>query len=229
MAFYNESHLLLHVAWKGHAGIIASKIYEYIGSGSKIKLGQKLFTNSGHAPMGWGLPAAIGSCFSSNKKSTVCITGDGGLQMNIQELATVMHHKLPIKIFIYNNKGYLTIKQTQELGFNSRIMGSNKESGLSFPNYLKIAKSYQIKYFKISNNINLENILTKIIKHKGPVICELVMDPNQEQKPKAINRRDNKGNTVPTTFEDMHPFLSKKKLVESSFEYFISKKGLKNE
>lgn len=193
----------------------------------KVKKGQKLFTNSGHAPMGWGLPAAVGACFSNFKKNTVCITGDGGLQMNIQELATIMHHQLPIKIFIYNNKGYLTIKQTQELGFKSRIMGSDKKSGLSFPNYSKVASSYKIKFVKISNHIKLENKLKKIINTKGPVICELVMDPNQEQKPKAINRRDENGKTIPTTFEDMHPFISKKKLIEGNYDYFISTKGKK--
>ena len=82
--------------------------------------------------MGWGLPAAIGAFFASQQKRIVCITGEGGLQMNIQEFATIMHNKLPIKTFIYNNGGYLTIKQTQQLGFESRIMGSNKKTGLSF-------------------------------------------------------------------------------------------------
>ena len=121
----------------------------------KVKKGQRVFTNSGHAPMGWGLPAAIGAYYASieskGKKNIVCLTGEGGLQMNIQELATVLHHKIPIKIFIYNNGGYLTIKQTQQLGFKSRIMGSNYDSGLSFPNYELVSKSHSIKYFKISD------------------------------------------------------------------------------
>ena len=108
--------------------------------------------------MGWGLPAAVGACLGKNKKNTICITGDGGLQMNIQELATVMHHNLPIKIFIYNNKGYLTIKQTQELGFKSRIMGSNKDSGLSFPDYSKVAKS-----MKINNRQMIERSMNRSI------------------------------------------------------------------
>ena len=82
-------------------------------------------------------------------KRIICLTGEGGLQMNIQEFATIMHNKLPIKTFIYNNGGYLTIKQTQQLGFKNRIMGSNKKTGLSFPNYKKIAESHNIKYYKI--------------------------------------------------------------------------------
>ena len=173
----------------------------------KIKRGQKLYTNSGHAPMGWGLPASVGACYASKKRRIVCLTGEGGLQMNIQELATIMHNKLPIKIFIYNNGGYLTIKQTQQLGFNGRIMGSNSDSGLSFPDYKKIAQSHKMKYFKISSNKNLKNKIKKVLKGNDSVICELMIDHNQEQMPKAINRRTPDGKTVPTKYEDMYPFL----------------------
>ena len=182
----------------------------------KVKKGQRVFTNSGHAPMGWGLPAAIGAYYASieskGKKNIICLTGEGGLQMNIQELATVLHHKIPIKIFIYNNGGYLTIKQTQQLGFESRIMGSDYESGLSFPNYKLISKSHSIKYFKISDTKKIKNSVLKILKINEPVICELILDSEQEQMPKAINRRTSDGKSIPTTFEDMYPFLPKNEL-----------------
>jgi len=182
----------------------------------KTKKAQRLYTNSGHAPMGWGLPAAIGAYYALKiKKRIICLTGEGGLQMNIQELATVMHHKLPIKIFIYNNGGYLTIKQTQQLGFNSRIMGSNPESGLSFPNYKKIADAHNINYKKISNNKNLKSNLKKILLGNKPIICELMLDHNQEQMPKAINKRTLDGKSVPTKYEDMYPFLSTKEISEN--------------
>ena len=173
----------------------------------KVKKGQKLFTNSGHAPMGWGLPAAIGACYASKKKRVICLTGEGGLQMNIQEFATIMHNKLPVKTFIYNNGGYLTIKQTQQLGFNNRIMGSNSKTGLSFPNYRKIAESHKIRYIKILNNKNLKNKIRKILSDNKPMICELMMDHEQEQMPKAINKRLPNGKSIPTKFEDMYPFL----------------------
>ncbi len=173
----------------------------------KVKKGQKLFTNSGHAPMGWGLPAAIGACYANKKQRVICLTGEGGLQMNIQELATIMHNKLPIKIFIYNNGGYLTIKQTQQLGFNSRIMGSNNSSGLSFPNYKEIAKSHKINYMKISNSKKILPTIKKVLLRSNPVICELFLDHDQEQMPKAINKRMPDGRSVPTKFEDMYPFL----------------------
>jgi len=171
----------------------------------KVKKGQKVFTNSGHAPMGWGLPAAIGAYYASKNKRIICLTGEGGLQMNIQELATILHNKLPIKIFIYNNGGYLTIKQTQELGFESRIMGSTLKSGLSFPNYKKIAEAHKIKYSKIINNNNLNNKIRNVLKGDIPCICELMIDHNQEQMPKAINKRMSDGKSVPTKFEDMYP------------------------
>ncbi len=178
----------------------------------KVKKGQRLFTNSGHAPMGWGLPAAIGACYASQKKRIICLTGEGGLQMNIQEFATIMHNKLPIKTFIYNNGGYLTIKQTQQLGFNSRIMGSNSETGLSFPSYKKIALSHKINYSQILNNKNLKSKIRKIISSNKPEICELMLDHNQEQMPKAINKRLPNGKSVATKFEDMYPFLSHKEI-----------------
>ncbi len=178
----------------------------------KIKNGQKLFTNSGHAPMGWGLPAAIGAYYSSKNNRIICLTGEGGLQLNIQELATVMHNKLPIKIFIYNNGGYLTIKQTQQLGFNNRIMGSNFKTGLSFPNYKDIAKSHKIKYSKITNGKNLNFKINQIIKDKKPHICELILDHNQEQMPKAVKRRIPGKKTTITKYEDLYPFLRPEEL-----------------
>ena len=179
-----------------------------------IKENQNFITNSGHAPMGWGLPAAIGSYFSLRKKNrkVICLTGEGGLQMNIQELATIMHHKIPMKIFIFNNGGYLTIKQTQILGFKGRIMGADKKSGLSFPSYLELSKAHKMKYMKISNHKNLKNKVSKVLKTKGPIICELIMNPNEEQIPKAINKRNSEGKSIPTEFEDMYPFLPREEL-----------------
>ena len=183
----------------------------------EIKENQKFYTNSGHAPMGWGLPAAIGAFYANKKKinNIICLSGEGGLQMNLQELATVMHNNIPIKLFVFNNGGYLTIKQTQILGFQGRIMGADKNSGLSFPDYSKIAKSHKMRYFKLTNHKNLNNILKKILNDKKSVICEIMMNPNEEQIPNAINRRDDKGKSLPTEFEDMYPFLPRKELKDN--------------
>jgi acetolactate synthase I/II/III large subunit len=183
------------------------------------KKNQSLFTNSGHAPMGWGLPAAVGAASDYKKfNKVICLTGEGGFQMNLQELATVMHNKIPLKIFIFNNGGYLTIKQTQILGFNGRLMGSTKSSGIAFPDYSKIASSHDIDYFRIDNHKKLKNKIKQILKINKPIICELMMDPNEEQIPKAINKKDNQGRSVPTVFEDMYPFLKKKIIMESKYE-----------
>ena len=214
--FINE----LSTALSPRSTIITDMGLSFVGTHQafKVKKNQKLFTNSGHAPMGWGLPASIGAYFSDIKRNTICLTGEGGLQMNIQELATIKHHKIPIKIFIYNNGGYLTIKQTQQLGFNGRIMGSDKSSGISFPDYKKISEAHGIDYIKIENNINLKLKIKNIIKSKKPLICELFMDHNQDQKPKAINKRLPNGKTIPTTFEDMYPFLDKNTIKQSLYE-----------
>ncbi len=185
-----------------------------------IKNNQKFFTNSGHAPMGWGLPATIGAYYAGKKRNTnlICLTGEGGLQMNIQELATVMHNKIPIKIFVFNNGGYLTIKQTQLLGFDGRIMGADKKSGLSFPNYKKLANAHNISYKKIKNHKNLDKTIKSILKSKKPFLCELIMSPGEEQIPKAVNRRNELGKSIPAKLEDMYPFLSKEELSSNNLD-----------
>jgi acetolactate synthase-1/2/3 large subunit len=171
--------------------------------------------------MGWGLCAAIGAYYAQKKSKSniICLTGDGGFQMNIQELATIMHNKIPMKIFIFNNGGYLTIKQTQILGFDGRIMGADKASGLSFPNYKAIANAHGMIYKKIINHRNLKEDVNKILQLKKTVICELIMSPNEEQIPKAVNRRDPAtGKSMPAKLEDMYPFLSKDELSSNNLD-----------
>jgi acetolactate synthase-1/2/3 large subunit len=178
----------------------------------QIKIGQKLFTNSGHAPMGWGLPASIGAAMATPDKKLICLSGEGGLMMNIQEMATVMHNNLPIKLFIYNNGGYLTIKQTQQLGFEGRLMGSTPESGISFPDFERIAKAHGFEYLRVEDNRELSQTLENFIEMPGIGICELMLDPEQSQIPKAINKRLPDGTTKPSVFEDLYPFLGEEEL-----------------
>lgn len=195
------------------ASIVTDMGLSFVGTHQsfKIKMGQNLFTNSGHAPMGWGLPAAFGSCIADKSKPVICLTGDGGLMMNIQEFATIMHHKPNLKIFIYNNGGYLTIKQTQQLGFDSRLMGCD-EKDLSFPNFELIAKAHLLPYLRITRKDNLENDINKILNIHGPSICELIMDPEQPQVPKHINRKDKNGKAIMSKFEELYPFLSEEEI-----------------
>ncbi len=178
----------------------------------KTKKGQRLLTNCGLAPMGWGLPAAIGAAFATGNR-VLCITGEGGLMMNIQELATVSHHKLPIKIFVLNNGGYLTIKQTQQLGFEGRLMGINKDTGLSFPKFRKIAAAHQIFWNRLPVNASLLN-LPEVLDGDVPVLCEVEMSPDQPQAPRSLNRRNPDGTMDPTKLEDAYPFLDPKIIEE---------------
>lgn len=180
----------------------------------KVKKGQKLFTNSGFASMGWGLPAAIGACIAHDSKRTICLAGDGGLQMNLQELATVMHHQFPLKIFVYNNKGYLTQKQSFQLAFG-RVVGSDQETGLSFPDLRKVAAAYGITYFKIEDHANLREKVNEAVNHPGPVLCELIMDTDQLQIPKSQARKRADGSNELPPFEDLFPYLDPQEVKEN--------------
>ena len=180
----------------------------------KSKQGQRLLTNCGLAPMGWGLPAAIGSSFAMGRR-TLLITGEGGLMMNLQELATVMHHKLNIKIFVLNNGGYLTIKQTQQLGFEGRLMGVDKESGLSFPDFRKVADAFGIRKSIIKSHEFIQHQLYfNTFNDDKPHIYEIMMSPDQPQAPRSLNRRLPDGTMNPTKLEDSYPFLDPKIIEE---------------
>ncbi|MBI3619772.1 thiamine pyrophosphate-binding protein [Candidatus Roizmanbacteria bacterium] len=182
----------------------------------KLKKGQRLCINIGCATMGYDLPAAIGAYLATNKKRVVLITGDGSVQMNLQELQTIVHHKMPIKIFILNNDGYLAIRITQSNYFK-RVFGSDKRTGVSFPNMLKIAKAYGIPSLRIDNQTNLKAKLRKVLNSKGPIICEIMMPPNQPlfPKPQAIVKSD--GTLILKPLEDMSPLLPRKEFLANMF------------
>ena len=128
--------------------------------------------------------------------------------MNIQELSTAMHHSMPIKLFIYNNGGYLTIKQTQQLGFEGRLMGADYESGLSFPSFEPIALAHGFSYSCFSNNRQLDEGLRGFLDSEEAGICELLIDPEQPQIPKAISVKQEGGIKSTPVYEDLYPFLS---------------------
>ena len=180
----------------------------------KIKQGQRLLTNCGLAPMGWGLPASVGACIGTGRR-TLLITGDGGLMMNIQELATVMHHKLNIKIFVLNNGGYLTIKQTQQLGFEGRLMGVDKDTGLSFPDFRKVSEAFGIRKNIMKSHQFMDHQLFGALNHDGPYLCEVMMSPDQPQAPRSVNRRNPDGTMNPTKLEDAYPFLDPAEVAEN--------------
>ena len=177
----------------------------------KLKKGQKLFTSSGHAPMGWGLPGAIGACVANNRNRVICITGDGGLMMNIQELQTIVSNDLPIKIFIFNNKGYTSIREAQRTYFEG-FLGAEESSGVSMPDFIKLAEAYGIKTKRIENQERLNENIQEVLNYPGPVVCDLNISENQPVQPKqgAFNRPD--GKTVPRPIEDMLPYIDRQEL-----------------
>ena len=180
-----------------------------------IKSNQRVIVNSGCASMGYGLPAAIGACFANNKKEVICVTGDGSIQMNIQELQTIVYHKLPIKIFVLNNQGYISIRNTQNAFFNGFFVGSNEESGTSLPDMIKIAKAYGLKTLVIRNNAELETQIKKALSCSETILCEVKLSPEEKMYPKLSSEKKENGTMVSKSLEDMYPFLPREEFLEN--------------
>ncbi len=182
----------------------------------EIKKNQRLFSNSGSASMGYDLPASIGASIADNSENsrTICIAGDGSLQMNIQELQTLASMKLNLKILLINNGGYLSIKSTHQ-NFFGEVFGSDPDSGIDFPNFIKIAKAYGIPSHKISTYKSL-NKLDSILNENGPALIELMVDINQEFCPKLKSRMDDNGNFITPELDDMYPFLQRTEIINVS-------------
>lgn len=183
--------------------------------GIKLKEKQTMFTSLGLGEMGYALPGAIGASFTDLNKNVICLNCDGGIMMNLQELQTIKHHKLPIKIIIFNNDGYLMIKHTQKMLFNGVYNGVNADTGLSLPEFEKIANAFDFSYYSIKNwedyNKNIKSFLNK----NAPSICEVYMDPEQEfiPKVKGIKKQDNTIFAPP--IEEMSPLLPYKEVEEN--------------
>lgn len=175
----------------------------------KVKKGQKVFTNGGFSPMGYGLPAAIGACFANKEKRVICVHGDGGLEMNIQELQTMIHYKLPIKLFVFDNQGYLSIKHTQMAYFNGNFVGCDPKSGVSCPDMIKVAKAYGIPTAKIKTNKQLDKKLKRILSTDGPMLINVVLDPMQAFTPKVMSQKRPDGSMISKPLEDMYPYLDR--------------------
>ena len=170
----------------------------------KVKEGQRMFSNFGNSSMGWALPASIGACVGSDRP-VICIDGDGGFQMNIQELQTIKHYNLPVKIFILNNQSYGIIKQFQEAYFDSRYIATQGDD-YSAPNFSEVAKAYKIPSTTIDINSDIDKEIEKVISHKGPMLCEVMIDVSQKLTPKLEF-----GNPL----EDMSPYMTDTELEEN--------------
>jgi acetolactate synthase-1/2/3 large subunit len=167
----------------------------------------RLFTSSACCSMGFGLPGAIGAYYADPTKDIILIAGDGGFQMNIQELQTIIHNKIPIKIFILNNNGYLAISLMQDNLFEGNHIGSTNESGISSPDFIKLAQAYGLNTFRLENNTQLEDQIENILTSNGPVLCEIMMVENQLLVPRVQSSKNENGEIISNSLENMFPFL----------------------
>lgn len=174
----------------------------------KIKKGQRFLTTGGLSSMGWWV-AAIGACMADKKANVIVITGDGSLQMNIQELATIKHNNLPIKIIIFNNNGYLLIRHTQKNFTNGRLFGEGPKTGVWCPDSLKIADAYGIKGVRISSPAEIDSKIKEVLDFKGTVICDVITPEWQLIIPRISSEKMPDGRLVSHAYEDMFPFLKK--------------------
>lgn len=177
---------------------------------ARLKRGQRLISNSGSASMGYDLPASIGAAVARGGRRVICLAGDGSLQMNLQEFQTLTHHRWPIKVFILNNNGYLSIRQTQSSFFGLAV-GAGPASGVSFPDFVGVAKAYGLSARRLDQP-DFDQTVREVLDSGGPEICDVMLDPAQGFEPKLASRRLDDGRMVSSPLEDMYPFLDRQEL-----------------
>lgn len=184
-----------------------------------IQKGSRMANNSAIASMGYGLPAAIGTCIGGGYKSTVCLEGDGSIMMNLQELQTILTNRLPIKIFLINNGGYHSIRITQTNLFSehSRVGIGPESQDLSFPEFKKIAEAFGYPYYSAHSNAEMKSVVDEVLASEGPVFCEIFTDTKQVWEPKSSTKRLEDGRLVSPPLEDLAPFLSREELERNMF------------
>ena len=206
----------------GSSGMGSDVVYQVI----KIKDGQRMFNSPGIGSMGFGIPSTLGACIASGGKRTICTNGDGGFQMNIQELETIKSLNLPIKFFVLNNDGYASIRNTQRTYFDGFYVASNSESGVSLPDICKIGKAYGYSVFSIKDESHMQSTLEEIFACDGPVICEVMMDPNEALSFKASSFLLPDGTAITAPLEDLYPFLPRKEFYGNMLIKPINKTGV---
>lgn len=180
-----------------------------------VKEGQRVIISGGLCAMGSGLPESIGACFGSGGRRTICLCGDGSIQLNVQELQTIVHHNLAVKIFVFNNGGYLAIRHTQDGFLESNYVGSSVSGGLSLPNLQKVAEAYGVKATRVNNHCELREKIRWVLQEPGPVLCEVMISKDQQVIPRQGFDRRPDGTGVPRPLEDMYPFLDREVFLEN--------------
>lgn len=177
-----------------------------------VKLGQRYIWNSGDASMGYDLPAAIGACFANNKEQVICLAGDGSIMMNLQELQVIKHYNLPIKIFVLNNNGYISIRQTQGKFFDGNFTGCSQDSGVSLPDFIKVGHAFGLKTVRISSIEDVAKKLDEVLADKNAVLCEVMLNKDYSFAPKLSAKTLPDGTMVSPSLENMFPFLPEDEL-----------------
>lgn len=181
----------------GSAHVITLQTYQ-------LNKDQRLFTNVGCASMGYGLPAAIGACIGNDRQNVICVEGDGSIMMNLQELETVVGNKLPVKIILINNNGYLSIKLSQEAFFKGEEFASSPTTGVTIPNFEKVANAFGIRYSSIKHNNEIESVLNDMMSVEGPCVVEVFTHPKERHEPKVTHKGVGPdGKIIPGTLTDM--------------------------
>jgi acetolactate synthase-1/2/3 large subunit len=180
-----------------------------------LKEGQRLWSNSGSATMGYDLPASIGACKASGNKPVICLAGDGSIMMNLQELQTIAGNNLPIKIFLLNNNGYVSIFQTHRNLFQGVEVGAGPKSGVSFPHFEPLMKAFGFAYTQCKRHGQLKDAIRETLSIEGPVVCEVSLDENVAFAPKLASKQLPDGRMISPPLEDLSPFLPRDQFRDS--------------
>ena len=178
----------------------------------RVSAGQRICNAPGLGSMGTGLPESIGVCLASDRRRTICVNGDGGFQLNIQELETVRRLNLPIKFFVLDNGGYASIQAMQRNYFEGRLVGSDPSSGLTLPDVGRIAEAYGLQTARIVDQTDLRSQLRAVLQMDGPVVCIVKTSPTEKTMPRVTSVPRKDGTLISNPMEDMWPFLEREEL-----------------
>lgn len=181
----------------------------------RARLGQRVFHTAGLGAMGFAVPASIGVCLGSGGRRTVCVDGDGGFQLNIQELATIAHLQLPIKFFVLNNDGYAAIRATQNNFFGGPNIGCGESTGVKIPDILKVARAYGLETASITEQTDLHAQVRRVLQMKGPVVCDVSVIPDEVRAPRVTSVQRPDGSFQSKPLEDLWPFLDREDFAEN--------------
>ena len=187
----------------------------------RVKAGMRVFNSEGLGSMGFGIPGAIGGCIASGNKRTISIDGDGGFVMNMQELEIVRRLNLPIKFFVLNNGGYVSIQNTQKQYFNGNYVASSAASGLTLPDIPSVAGVFGIPTARLENHGRIRKHIKEILQKEGPVVCEVMVSPEQVTAPRVSSRQLKDGSMESLPMEDLWPFLDREEFELNMFKNIV--------